>query len=100
MAKEEVLAEHYSHQNNGGVNVRAIAVTDKRTQYVDGVPVDGFCLQLGLDYDLQGLQQTSSRLLISEDDLFNLANALAGAGYKLREARKKLEKGRDRETVA
>ena len=94
MAKEEVLAEHHSHQENGGVTVKVIAITDKQTQYLDSVPLDGFALQLGLEYDLQGLQQTASRLLISEEDLFNLANALAGAGYKLREARQKAKRAK------
>ena len=91
MAKEETLAEHYSVQENGGARIQIITVTDKSTQFLDGVPIDGYSLQLGLDYDLLGLQQTSSRLAISEEDLFDLANALAGAGYKLREAKKKAE---------
>ena len=93
MAEEYVLAEHHSHQGNGWVTVKVIAITDKQTQFLDGVPIDGFTLQLGLDYDLQGVQATSSRLHITEDDLFHLGTALAGAGYKLREAKMKAKRG-------
>jgi hypothetical protein len=96
MSKEEVLAAHYTHQENGGVNIRALALIDKQTIFLDGVPIDGFSLQLGIDYDLHGLQQTSTRLLISEEDLFHLANALAAAGYKLREARMKAAGGKNK----
>jgi len=100
MSKEEVLAEHRSIQTNGGVTVKVIALTDKNTQFVDGAPLDGYCLQLGLDYNLLGLQSTETRLAITEEDLFELANALAGAGYKLRETRKKAARGRDRAQMA
>ena len=94
MSKEEVIAEHQCLRDESSISVKVIALTDKNTQHLDGIPVDGVSLQLGIDYSIQGLNNTAVRLFISEEDLFGLASALAGAGYKLREARAKITRGK------
>lgn len=91
MSKEEVLAEHFIDMEDATAAFKIAAVTDNKTQFLSGVPLDDFKLRFGIDYD-QELQSTSVSLIIKEEDLFNLANALAGAGYKLREARVKAKR--------
>jgi len=93
---ELVLSEHRVHQSNGGLTVQVVAVVDKHTQYLDGIPLDGFTSALKFEYGLQGLQNTTTSVALADPaDLYKLANALIGAGHKLEEAVKKAERGRD-----
>lgn len=91
MSKIHVLAEHdFPH-----ARVEAVALVDKQTQFVDGLPYDGFGTSLIITHNSQdGSTQGSLTLMLGEDDFFNLANALAAAGYKIREARLRATRGR------
>ena len=93
---ELVLSEHYVHQDNGGLTIQVVALVDERTQYLDGVPLDGFTLMLKFEYSMLGLQNTTASIAVKDPaDLSELADALGGAGYKLKEAVRKAEGGRD-----
>jgi hypothetical protein len=95
MENEIILGEHHVHQNNGGLTVQIVALVDKHTKYFDGVPIDGFVTLIKFKYSMLGLQETNAVVTLNElNDIFEFANALAGAGYKLREALAKTEKGR------
>jgi hypothetical protein len=91
MSKKHVLTEH----DFPTARVEAIALVDKQTQFVDGLPYDGFGTALVISHHSKdGSTEGQLVLTLGEDDFFNLANALAAAGYKIREARLRASKGR------
>jgi hypothetical protein len=91
MSKKHVLTEH----DFPTARVEAVALVDKQTQFVDGLPYDGFGTALVISHrSSDGKTEGQLALTLGEDDFFNLANALAAAGYKIREARLRASRGR------
>jgi len=92
MFKKHVLTEHAL----ATALIEAVALVDKQTQFVDGLPYERFGTALIISHrSTDGKIEGTLSLTLGEDDFFNLANALAAAGYKIREARLKARKGRD-----
>lgn len=90
-SKVHVLAEH----EFATARIEAVALVDKQTQFVDGLPYDGFGTALIISHrSNDGSVEGRLNLTLGENDFFEMANALAAAGYKIREARLRASKGR------
>jgi hypothetical protein len=97
MSEDLVLTVTKDLVEDGDLSIAAVCSVDKQTTYIDGIPIDGFTPWLRVQYcDRSGCQAGEQRFLVSEGSLRELANILSAAAYKLREARQKAEKGRDR----